>query len=250
MFVLLFALVLGTNFASVSASPSDSTQSVLQPDLRGFDVSRAQAGLNPRFWACAFEAGYEKVVIRAYQQACGSGGRVDPNFVPAYRAATGAGFTNIDAYMFPCVGDQPTGVPCKAPEDQVQELIDTINSNGMNIQRLWFDIEPTTGVCNAWQLGADANLQTARAWIDVLGTTARDWGIYANRGQWSGMFGNLGVDVASDLPLWAVQFDRVPGVSTVTRFFGGWTSAQAKQFWLDTSLPECGGSVDRDSFLS
>jgi hypothetical protein len=120
----------------------------------------------------------------------------------------------------------------------------------MDIQRLWFDIEPTTGVCNAWQLGTAENLRVAREWIDVLGTTAREWGIYANRNQWVGMFGSLGADVASDLPLWAVQFDRVPGVSTVTRLFGGWTSAHAKQYWLGTTTPECGGSVDLDSFIN
>ena len=92
---------------SATASPAlqPGQQSLVQTDLRAFDVSRAQAGLNPNFWTCAFNAGYEKVVIRAYRQACGNsegGGQVDPNFVPAYEAATNAGFTNIDAYMFPC----------------------------------------------------------------------------------------------------------------------------------------------------
>ena len=64
------------------------------------------------------------------------------------------------------------------------------------------------------------------------------------------MFGSLDADVASDLPLWAVQGDHVPGVATVTRFFGGWSRAEAKQYWLDTGLPECGGSIDLDSFLN
>jgi hypothetical protein len=196
---------------------------------------------------------------------------VDPNFVPAYNAAVAAGFTRIDAYMFPCkiadsirqfivwlngwltrdigVGPQPTGVDCKSPSEQVQELIDTINKHSLNIQRLWFDIEPTNGVCNAWQLGNARNLQVAREWIVLLRGTARDWGVYANRNQWEGIFGSLGADVASDLPLWAVQDDKVPGVSTVTKFFGGWKSAHAKQYWLDTRTPECDGSVDLDSFI-
>jgi hypothetical protein len=101
----------------------------------------------------------------------------------------------------------------------------------MSIQRLWLDIEPTSApqdACNTWQLGFDNNLATARHWIDVLGTTAREWGVYANRNEGTSMFGNLTADVASDLPLWAVQGDHVAGVSTVTRFFGGWTSALAK----------------------
>jgi hypothetical protein len=77
-------------------------QVTIQDDLKGFDVSRAQAGLNPNFWTCAFNAGYQKVAIRAYFQACAKGGAIDTNFVPAYKAATNAGFMNIDAYMFPC----------------------------------------------------------------------------------------------------------------------------------------------------
>jgi hypothetical protein len=250
MLASLFLVMLRASVAFASSSPSHSSQSPLNlADLRGFDVSQPQAGLNPNFWSCAFNAGYRKVVIRAYQQACGHGGRVDPNFVPAYNAAVAAGFTRIDAYMFPCVGPQPTDVDCKSPSEQVQELIDTINKHSLNIQRLWFDIEPTNGVCNAWQLGNARNLQVAREWIVLLRGTARDWGVYANRNQWEGMFGSLGADIASDLPLWAVQDDKVPGVSTVTKFFGGWKSAHAKQYWLDTRTPECDGSVDLDSFI-
>ncbi len=41
-------------------------------DLRSFDVSQAQAGFNPDFWKCAYNAGYRKPVIRAYRQACGT----------------------------------------------------------------------------------------------------------------------------------------------------------------------------------
>lgn len=39
-------------------------------DLRGFDVSQAQAPSNPNFWKCAHDAGYGKAVIRGYRQAC------------------------------------------------------------------------------------------------------------------------------------------------------------------------------------
>lgn len=50
--------------------------------------------------------------------------------------------------------------------------------------------------------------------------------------QWAGMFGSRSTDVASQLPLWAVQFDKTPGVNSVTTFMGGWTSAVAKQYYL------------------
>lgn len=53
-----------------------------------------------------------------------------------------------------------------------------------------------------------------------------------DRNQWTAMFPERSSDIGSDLPLWAVQFDRQPGVSTVTTFMGGWTRAYAKQYWL------------------
>ena len=84
------------------------------------------------------------------------------------------------------------------------------------------------------------------------------------------MFASIDTDIGSDLPLWAVQDDFKAGVSTVTKFFGGWTSAYAKQYHLglrflrqsdqrkirtdrtsvatNTDLPLCSASVDLDSF--
>ena len=57
-----------------------------------------------------------------------------------------------------------------------------------------------------------------------------------HRNQWSGIFPSRSTNVASDFPLWAVQFDKKPGVSTVTTFMGGWTKAFAKQYYLGEFL--------------
>ena len=85
------------------------------------------------------------------------------------------------------------------------------------------------------------------------------------------MFASIETDIGSDLPLWAVQDDFEPGVSTVDKFFGGWTTAYAKQYHLgsllsrqkqakrtirtkklsvatSSDLPLCSASVDLDSF--
>ena len=67
--VSLFAL--STAFAA--AVPAQIQK---RADLRAFDVSQPQAGYRSDFWACAHSAGYGKAVIRAYQQACGSVGRL------------------------------------------------------------------------------------------------------------------------------------------------------------------------------
>jgi hypothetical protein len=152
--------------------------------------------------------------------------------------------------MFPCVGAQPTGVTCKSAQTQVDEFVKVIGDNSLNLQRLWFDLEPTSGVCNAWQMTKAENLASAKEFISVIKATGLKWGIYANGNQWTAMFASRDTDVASDLPLWAVQDDQTPGVSTVDTFMGGWTSAIAKQYNLDVETPECGGSLDLDSFSS
>lgn len=50
-------------------------------------------------YATALGEGFSKAVIRGYEEACGSGGQVDPNFVGSYNNARAAGITNIDAYL-------------------------------------------------------------------------------------------------------------------------------------------------------
>ncbi len=85
------------------------------------------------------------------------------------------------------------------------------------------------------------------------------------------MFASINTDTGSDLALWVVQDDFEPGVSTVDKFFGGWTSAYAKQYHLgffmfsehngkseigtdlrllvtSSDFPLCSASVDLDSF--
>lgn len=42
-------------------------------------------------YAIAKSEGFTKVVIRGYEEACGSGGEVDPNFVDSYNNARAAG---------------------------------------------------------------------------------------------------------------------------------------------------------------
>lgn len=200
------------------------------------------------FWSCAAST-FQVIAIRGYQQACGSGGQVASNFLTNYNSAKSAGIPRIDAYMFPCTGTQPTGVLCKDPSTQLAEFLNFIDTNNLQLDYLWFDIEPTSGTCNAWNLGASQNTELAQQWVSLLQGSGRKWGVYANGNQWSGMFGSRTIDVASSLPLWAVQFDKAPGVSTVDVLMGGWTSAVAKQYYLDTTSCGFTTGVDLDSFL-
>ncbi|KAI9647278.1 hypothetical protein NHQ30_003661 [Ciborinia camelliae] len=213
----------------------------------GIDIS--QLGTKA-FFECAKKT-KDVVAIRGYQQACGTGGQVDKNFVASYTNAKDAGFTHIDSYIFPCSGT-PTGSEpkCKSVDTQMAEYLKVISDNKMDITTLWLDLEPTSASsspCNAWNLGAAANEKLAKEWVAAMKATGLKWGIYANGNQWSGMFASRSTDIGSDLPLWAVQQDYKEGVNTVDTFMGGWTKAVAKQYSLDTEL--CGLGVDLDSFL-
>ncbi|KAF2428810.1 hypothetical protein EJ08DRAFT_311398 [Tothia fuscella] len=149
-------------------------------DLKGFDISQAQS---TSFWSCMRNNGYNKVLIRAYFQSCGSkGGDIDPNFIKSYNAARNAGFKapdEIDAYMFPCTGTQDNA-KCKSPQSQIDQLLNMFATNNVQIHRIWFDVEPGNSQCNAWNFAKDKNLEIARQWTAALKKTGLKWGVYAN----------------------------------------------------------------------
>lgn len=96
-------------------------------------------------WSKANGEGFTKAIIRGYEEACGSGGEVDPNFVPSYKNARAAGYTDIDTYWFPCNG---SGNQCKSYAEQISEISETFNANDMNIGRIWIDFEKDAAICN------------------------------------------------------------------------------------------------------
>ena len=95
-------------------------------------------------YAKAKSEGFTKAIIRGYEEACGVGGEVDPNFVPSYNNARAAGYTNIDTYWFPCNG---SGHNCKSYATQIAEIGATFNAHSMKIGKIWIDIEKDSG-CN------------------------------------------------------------------------------------------------------
>ena len=88
--------------------------------------------------------GFTKAIIRGYEEACGTGGKVDPNFVPSYKNARAAGYTDIDMYWFPCNG---SGHNCKSYAKQLSEIAATFKANSMDIGRIWIDFEKDSS-CN------------------------------------------------------------------------------------------------------
>ena len=92
----------------------------------------------------ALGEGFTKAIIRGYEEACSIGGEVDPNFVGSYKNARAAGYTDIDAYWFPCNG---SGNNCKSYATQLSELGATFTANSMKIGTIWIDLEKDS-VCN------------------------------------------------------------------------------------------------------
>lgn len=92
----------------------------------------------------ALGEGFTKAIIRGYEEACGVGGEVDPNFVGSYNNARAAGYTDIDTYWFPCNG---SGNNCKSYATQLAELGATFNAHSMKIGTIWIDLEKDS-VCN------------------------------------------------------------------------------------------------------
>ncbi|CAO3633379.1 unnamed protein product [Cunninghamella blakesleeana] len=176
-------------------------------------------------YAKALGQGFTKLVIRGYQEACSSGGRVDPNFVTNYKNAVAAGYKDIDTYWFPCTG---SGNSCKSFSAQLKELGTTFNNNKLNIGRIWVDIE-TDPTCGAWNYGTAGNLKQAKALIAAIKASGYNFGIYSSPGVWSTIFGSYGVVVDNTVPLWFATYDGVQSL-TLKQPFGGWTKAVGKQY--------------------
>ena len=142
------------------------------------------------------------------------------------------------------------------------------------MKRLWLDLEPpnSDSPCKGWDYGATRNTDLAKQFVAAIKATGLKWGIvsylllspfsscllsvvwaglifcvdeqYANGNQWATMFGSRSVNIASDLPLWAVQWDGVPTLGSVNTFMGGWTTAFAKQYGKSTGGCAPAGAFD------
>ncbi|KAG0214103.1 glycoside hydrolase superfamily, partial [Mortierella sp. GBAus27b] len=191
--------------------------------IHGVDNS---AAVPQATYSKALGQGFTRLVIRGYQEACSSGGRVDPNFVANYNRARAAGYTKIDTYWFPCTG---SGNPCKSYATQLAELGATFNANKMQIGRIWLDLENDPN-CGTWNYGTAGNLAQAKAIVAALKASGYVYGIYSSPGEWGNIFGSRSVVVDNSVPLWYATFDNDDSSLNMKLPFGGWTSAFGKQY--------------------
>ncbi|KAH9474386.1 putative GH family 25 lysozyme 4 [Psilocybe cubensis] len=170
--------------------------------------------------------GFTKAIIRGYQEACGIGGQVDPNFVPSYNNARSAGYTDIDTYWFPCNG---SGNKCKSYATQLSELAQTFKAHSMNIGTIWIDFEKDAAICNNWNYGTSGNQQQARSLLEAMKNSGFNFGIYSSPGEWGTLFGSTGFILDNTAPLWFATYNNVETLTLGTPF-GGWNTAVGHQY--------------------
>lgn len=176
-------------------------------------------------YAKARSEGFTKAIIRGYEEACGVGGEVDPNFVASYNNARAAGYTDIDTYFFPCNG---SGNRCKSYATQISELSATFHAHSMKIGRIWLDIEKDSS-CNNWNYGVAGNQAQARELIAAFRNSGFAYGIYSSPGEWETIFGSRGFVLDNSAPLWFATYNNVKTLTLGTPF-GGWTTAAGHQY--------------------
>nr|QNJ46260.1 GH25 muramidase [Hypholoma polytrichi] len=174
----------------------------------------------------ALGEGFTKAVIRGYEEACGVGGEVDPNFVPSYKNARAAGYTDIDMYWFPCNGSTHS---CKSYAAQLAAIAAAFSANAMKIGTIWIDIEKDAAICNNWDYGTAGNLAQAKALIAAAKASGFNFGIYSSPGEWSTIFGSTSVVVDNSAPLWFATYNNVQTLTLGTPF-GGWSTAVGHQY--------------------
>ena len=145
-------------------------------------------------YAQAKSEGFTKAIIRGYEELCGMGGGVDPNFVGSYNNARAAGITDIDTYWFPCTGFNRS---CKSYATQIAEILATFNAHSMKIGRIWIHIEKDRSCRNVrpnhfvqsvltddtsfqWNYRSAGNLAEARKMITAIETSGYNYGIYSS----------------------------------------------------------------------
>jgi len=169
--------------------------------------------------------GFTKAIIRGYEEACGVGGEVDPNFVRSYNNARAAGYTDIDTYWFPCNG---AGHNCKPYATQIAELGAAFRANSMKIGRIWIDLEKDSG-CNNFNYGVAGNQAQARNIIGAIRSSGFVYGIYSSPGEWGTLFGSTSFVLDNSAPLWFATYNDDQTLNLRTPF-GGWTSAVGHQY--------------------
>ncbi|KAL7715087.1 Lysozyme 1 [Entamoeba marina] len=191
----------------------------------GVDVSQSTSTSS---FTCLRNNGFDTmVIVRAWR----STGSWDSNCAQTLKNAHSAGYSydNSDVYFFPCVS-------CGNAAGQVSTFWSKVISNGLNIKRVWFDIEGT------WTSSTSSNQKFFEEMMNEARSIGIVHGIYGSSYYWGNLFGSsYHYSYASSTPLWYAHYDNKQTFSDFSSF-GGWSSPSMKQYRGDVST--CSAGVD------
>ena len=182
----------------------------------GIDISDA---LKQDDWKCLkTNSDLSWAVVRAYH----SFGAFDNSSLTNLKNANDAGIENVDVYMFPCSGKDPTM--------QVKDLLSKLKDS--NFQTVWLDIEENPSPGCSWSMQSnESNCQFVEKLFNEVTQAGAAVGIYSSHYEWTKIMGE-DCKSANHLPLWYAHYDKENNCDDFSRSpsFGGWTKAFAKQF--------------------
>ena len=204
--------------------------------LNGVDF--AGAVLSTSDFQCLQQEGYDFIIARAWH----SYGAFDSDSVSNLENAQSAGYTSsaTEVYMFPCASSAASA------KQQMQSMIDSLSSSGVEYGAVWLDIEDNPDSDCSWE---NNDIDTNCDIIIALGNTTAENGInigvYSSYYEWGNVF--FGDYTACSQPaeygwkVWYADYDDQENFDDF-KAFGGWSSPIMKQYEGDASV--CGLDVD------
>eukprot|EP00118_Oscarella_pearsei_P000054 m.4085 g.4085 ORF g.4085 m.4085 type:complete len:239 (+) comp10183_c0_seq1:76-792(+) len=193
--------------------------------VMGVDVS---AVVSRSAFECLKSTGYSYAIVRAHH----SNGGVDKNAPTTIANAWAAGFSHVDAYLFPCYR-------CGDPAGQASETASYLKNQGTRYGTLWLDIES-----NDWSSEESLNqkfFKTMYESAEIHKPLAV--GVYTSKYQWSSIMGDY--SGGKSAPLWYPHYDNDPSFSDFEPF-GGWNKPAIKQY--DGNALVCGVGIDKNYY--
>lgn len=216
-------------------------------------------------WKCLMNPNNDNItyaIARVYRSI----GAVDTNAPSNFIAATKAGLTNLDGYIFPCIASSAynvaNNITCLSAVEQVRTVVSFLTSNEIHIKRtfdvnnndiksfkatinrLWLDIEDEVP-SKYFDIDPKVNQIFIQEMTDAIEKERISMGIYTTLTYWQNIMGNiLGY---SQYPLWYPRYDAIDSMDFFNPF-GGWTSCDIKQTGGDITL--CNVRVDTDYMIN
>jgi hypothetical protein len=213
-------------------------------------------------WKCLINPTNDNItyaIARVYRSI----GAVDENAPSNFIAATNAGLTNLDGYVFPCIASSAynvaNNITCLSAIEQVRTVVSYLTSNEISIKRtfnneiksskatinrLWLDIEDEVP-SKYFDVDPKVNQIFIQEMTDAIEKERISMGIYTTVTYWDNIMDNIGG--YSQFPLWYPRYDDINSMDFFTPF-GGWTSCDIKQTGGDLTL--CNVRVDTDYMIN